>query len=64
MLLLEQAAPPLVAKVTGYLLSYGIFTTILYFIIQLAHEPWAVWHVIALTAGIAIVGRTLSRWLG
>jgi hypothetical protein len=49
----------------GYATAYTIFTTILFFILTLTNhmpQPWTIFHVIGITAAIALTGRTI-QWL-
>ena len=49
-------------KVIGFLLSYTIFTSILYLILQFSNklpESWTILHVVLLTILIIMVGKSI-----
>jgi len=53
-------------KFLGFLLSYGIFTTILFFILLLTKKLPALWgyyHIAAITLGITLLGILLRKLL-
>lgn len=56
----------LYGKMSGFFLSYALFTTILYVILSLLDKlpsSWNIIHIILLTFIITIFGGTLKRWL-
>lgn len=55
-----------VGGVVGYLFSYFLFTTILFFILVLLRkipESWSYFHVMAITILIAFLGIIIKRLL-
>ena len=52
-------------KVVGFLISYALFTTILYFILSFLHKipaSWSIFHVAGITLLITLAGYGLERW--
>lgn len=50
----------------GYLFSYALFTTILYYILSLLNklpESWTYVYIVGITLTITIVGILLKKWL-
>ncbi|HLC46914.1 MAG TPA: hypothetical protein VJI75_04200 [Candidatus Nanoarchaeia archaeon] len=55
-----------IGKIVGFILSYSIFTTILFFLLsntQKIPESWSIVHVIALTFFITLLGSGIKRLL-
>lgn len=53
-------------KKVGYLTSYIIFTTVLYFILKYLNKlpsNWSYFHVVGLTFFIVLIGITIKRVL-
>ncbi|MBI2105584.1 hypothetical protein HYT56_01970 [Candidatus Woesearchaeota archaeon] len=48
---------------TGYVFSYFLFTTILFFIILSLDKPLGYFHVMLLSLGIVFVGFLIKRFL-
>ena len=60
----ESSAARRIGLVVGYLLSYALFTTILFVLfILLRKHAWPYQNVAALTAAIALAGMVLRRLL-
>lgn len=55
-----------VGKKLGFLFSYVLFSTILFFALTFFEKMPAAWnykHILGITAGITIFGFFLKRWL-
>ncbi len=55
-----------IGMVLGYIFSYFLFTTILFFILVLLRkipETWSYFHVMAITILIAFIGVIIKRLL-
>jgi len=56
-----------IGKKFGYLFSYFLFTTILFYILTWLEKiplSWTYLHIMGITIIIAVVGGLLIRWLG
>lgn len=50
----------------GYIFSYFIFTTILFFILTFLNKlpsSWTYFHIMAVTLLVALIGSTITRFL-
>jgi len=55
-----------VGEVVGYIFSYFLFTTVLFFILVITKkipESWSYFHVMIITVSIAIIGVIIKRLL-
>lgn len=53
-------------KRTGYIFSYFLFTTVLYTVLYFTGKLpafWTYFHILAITAGIVLIGSILQRML-
>jgi len=55
----------LFGKFIGFIFSFSLFFTILYFVLSFSNKigSWTIYHIIALTAIISLIGFGLKRWL-
>lgn len=51
-----------ILKLVGFLLTYIVFTTILFFILKLKY-PLNIFNVILITASLIILGGLIKKWL-
>ena len=61
----QQNEHPITKKL-GYAISYFVFTTILYLVLlylKKLPEAWTYFHIMAITALIALAGESLKKWL-
>ena len=55
-----------IGKKVGYLFSYFLFTTLLFFVILLSKKlpnTWTYFHIMVVTAGITLIGVILKNVL-
>lgn len=66
MIVEESKTPYKGGKVVGYLFSYFVFTTILFFALTLLKKmpsSWTFFHIMGITLFIAILGGILKKLL-
>ena len=55
-----------IGEKVGFVASYAIFTTILFFVLSFLHkipEDWTIGHVAGITVGVIVVGLLVKKVL-
>ncbi len=55
-----------IGQIFGFILSYAIFSTLLYFVLKITEKlpkTWQIYHILGITLIVIILGLILKRWL-